>query len=369
MSKLKLQALLKPFSDPRLIGFIAVIVFALIGSLYLLLSSHAATPTASLEAETGSISSLASQVSDSTTSGSSAVKFGTGSSGSTTCPLPKYPMPSCTGLPADTAFTNTINGDYTITTNGQTIDKWHITGDVHIAAQNVIIKNSQIDGHIENEGPSPPPAAYINSSFSVTDTTIGTSTCSTDGQPSINGHDFTATRDLLQGHADGIDVVGSNIIVNDSYIHPCFLPASIVGGDGYHTDGLQDQCDHAIATICANIRLTHNTFDSSAQNSNSALNIGSRADGEDVADVTAQNNLFIGGTYTTGFDWDNVGDKARWIVTSNVWSNNSWAYGPVDTATDGINATCSNQTWSGNQIVTIDSNFNVTSVVKAQPCE
>jgi hypothetical protein len=33
------------------------------------------------------------------------------------------------------------------------------------------------------------------------------------------------------------------------------------------------------------------------------------ADGTDVANVTAQNNSFQGGTYTTTFRWDAVGDR------------------------------------------------------------
>jgi hypothetical protein len=87
------------------------------------------------------------------------------------------------------------------------------------------------------------------------------------------------------------------------------------------------------------------------------------ADGTDVADVTAQNNLFVGGTYTTTFHWDPVGDQAKWVVTNNAWVNGAWSYD--STSADG---TCSNQSWSGNSIVTIDSNYNITSTVKTIGC-
>lgn len=60
--------------------FVVVVSIAAIGTLITLIS-HAATPTAAVEAEAGTISGAASIVSDSTASGTHGVKFGTASSG------------------------------------------------------------------------------------------------------------------------------------------------------------------------------------------------------------------------------------------------------------------------------------------------
>jgi len=346
----------------------AAVAIVVVAAGYFLVRSYAGTPFASVEADQGTLSGNASLISDSTASGGKAVQFnapaqtgGGGGTTPTTCPLPDYPSPSCTGTPVGTKFTKTVNGNYTASTNGEVIDSWHITGDVVITASNVQIKNTQIDGAIANEGPTG--GEYKNASFTVTDTTVGTTTCSTDGQPSINGHDFTATRVHLQGHADGIDVVGNNITVQDSYIHPCYLPPSVVGSDGYHTDSIQDQCNTNITPYCAHITLTHTTFDSNVANGNSAANLGSQADGLSLADVTLRDNLFLGGGYTTAIWWDKNGDNANWIVANNAWVNKAWAYGPVDTE-----STCAHQTWSGNKIVTVDGNFKLTSTVSPQDC-
>lgn len=61
-------------------AFAVATAFGITGLIKELLS-HAATPTASLEVENGTVSSAASRVTDGTASGGQAVKFGSGSSG------------------------------------------------------------------------------------------------------------------------------------------------------------------------------------------------------------------------------------------------------------------------------------------------
>src|SRR5690242_5404036 len=78
-----------------------------------------------------------------------------------------YPTPSCAGVPAGTSFVQNV-GTYTASSPGQQIDRWHIAGDLVIAASNVVVENSQIDGTVINEvGPT------HYGPFTVTDTTIG----------------------------------------------------------------------------------------------------------------------------------------------------------------------------------------------------
>lgn len=298
--------------------------------------------------------------------------------GSTTCPLPAYPNRSCTGRPASLGQTYavTVADGYTVNADNTVVDNWHVAGTLVIHANNVTIKNSQIDGTVYNDD-------GVSSSYTITDSSVGPSPrldsktgeytlkdtngnmlCNSSGLPSLNGHNITASRVYLYGNQDGIDIGdGGNVNVSDSLIQPCFLP---LGTDGYHSDGVQDQCGKP----CGNFTFTHNTFDSTAlynntPTGNSAVYLGSAYNGTgyNAYGVTFKNNLFMGGGYTHELLWDNVGDKTNWIFDSNVWVNKSWAYGPDDAA-----GTCDHMTWTNNKNVTIDTNYAVTSTVGDIAC-
>jgi len=294
--------------------------------------------------------------------GSGGGSTGTGGGGQTgggstppTCALPKYPNASCAGVPTGTSFSKTVNTDYFATTPGQVIDSWHITGDLVIQTTGVVIKNSLIDGHVDND-------SYPSvTSFTITDSTVGPATCDTQGWPSLNAHDMTATRVFLRGHQDGLDMVGDNVTVTDSLLQPCYQPPEVVGSDGFHSDGVQDQC----SATCSNLTLTHNTIDSRALYKgqfmgNSALNLGSVPDGSHMRAVTLRDNQFLGGGYSTSLTWD---AGVSWIITNNTWVQGTWSYGPTDSE-----GTCGQQIWSGNSIVTSDANFAITSTVSSQGC-
>jgi len=122
-------------------------VVAIFGSLgtWFLVNSHAATPVASIQAETGTVSATATKVSDATASGSQAVKFGSGSSGGGTCSGGTKPDASNTGVPAGMTLT-TVNGDMTVTTAGTIVDSKDIKGLLIIKANNVTVKNTLVEG-------------------------------------------------------------------------------------------------------------------------------------------------------------------------------------------------------------------------------
>jgi hypothetical protein len=310
--------------------------------------------------------------------------------GSTSCPLPAYPSRSCTGRPSSLGDTYaiTVGDGYTVNADNTIIDNWHVTGTLVIAAKNVTIKNSQIDGTVYNDGDD---AAQVSSSYTITDSSVGPSPlkdangnpdlslkdaygnplCNSSGLGSLNGHNITASRVYLYGNQDGVDPSnGGNVTVSDSLIQPCYLP---LGTDGFHSDGIQDQC----GSPCGHFNFTHNTIDSRAyykdvktgdispNTGNSVMNIGSKYNGNgmEAYDVVMKNNMFAGGGYSVALLWDNVGDKANWIFDSNVWINNSWQYGPVDAA-----GTCSHMTWTNNTAATVDSNYAITSTVGPINC-
>lgn len=294
----------------------------------------------------------------------SATAGGAGSGGMTTCALPNYPNPGCTGMPANTIITNTINGDYAAMTPGQVIDGWHITGDLNIRAANVIVRNSEIDGTIDNEQDQKINSKTVSvfyGPFTITDTTIGPAgSCIT--APGLGESGYTATRVRIQGHDDGFRMSSNNVTVTDSYAHLCWNPPSLAPPDGSHSDGFQNYCrdSYGNSTPCANLVFSHNTIDEHDIAGNSGINAGSTADGSGFSNATVNDNLFWGGGYTMSMTW---GSGPKWTVHGNRIVNKGWQYAPVD-----AEGTCVNQDWAGNSIVTIDSSYKVTSTVSDQPC-
>lgn len=250
-------------------------------------------------------------------------------------------------MPAGTTFTKTVTGDYTAKTPGEIIDGWHITGTLLIGASNVTVRNTQIDNYIENQigstdyGP-----------FSVTDSTVGPAQ-GCNGGIGIGESDFTATRVLVRGHEDGFRMSGNNITVQDSYALLCYLTPAQDPPDGSHSDGIQAYCPD---TACSNLLFKHNTIDAAQVPSTNAVN----ATDPKLSGVTVQDNLLMGGAYTIDA-WYHSGPA--WVFTNNRLVNGKWSYGPAS-----AEGTCSNQSWSGNTLVTADSNYNVTGTVGQLPC-
>ncbi|MEV7801314.1 hypothetical protein AB0O28_00005, partial [Microbispora sp. NPDC088329] len=73
--------------------------------------------------------------------------------------------------------------------------------------------------------------------------------------------------------------------------------------------------------------------------------------------VQVTNNLLVGGTYTI-----RVRAARGAVVRGNAVVDKSWDYGPSD-------SDCPTTNWTGNRLVTIDDDYNVTSVVKDLSCQ
>ncbi|GAA2388900.1 hypothetical protein [Dactylosporangium salmoneum] len=262
------------------------------------------------------------------------------------CALPRYPTPSCTGVPRGTVLT-TIKGDFTASAAGEVVNAKHITGDVFIRADNVVIQNSEIDGTVYNDQGS------RHWSFTVTDTTIGpASGCI--GQPAVNDSNYVAVRVRSRGHDDGFRVgPPGNVKIYDSYVENCYNPPSIDPPDGSHSDGVQAVCG---GVPCVGLTVVHNTFDGRKVPTTNMLNLTDPA----LSNVTATDNLMGGGAYVVDAWWHS---GPNWIIRNNRFVENAWSYGAVSAEN-----TCSHQDWSGNTLVTIDGNYNVTSTVGPQPC-
>ncbi len=224
---------------PRpVVSGVAVLIFATIGTV-ILVGSHAATPTASIEPESGTTTGGASVVSDAGASGGQAVKFTTAAAGA--CPTTKrtitaadvsanlnsgypagtqvyvaggpdpwggcFPSAANTGIPAGTTLTS-YTGPCTITTAGTVIDSKTVNcpGGIDINAANVTIKNSKITTWIINVNSGP---------LLLTDSEADFGPVSSEG---LGGSNFTIRRANMYGGKRQVWCVNT-CTVEDSYMH------------------------------------------------------------------------------------------------------------------------------------------------------
>ena len=256
---------------------------------------------------------------------------------------PAAPTPACTGAPGGSYLKRralNLDGDsYRVTKAGTVLDHMWIPGNLLITANNVTVRNSQIDGRVESD--------YKNQeySFTITDSTVGSPT-KCDSLPAIGEASYKASGLYIRNHADGFRVSGSNVEIRDSFVKLCSN-----GND--HSDGIQaygfSQAHHVI--------FDHNTVDQRGVSDFTApINLRDSSGGT-LVDVTVTNNLIMGGTYSL-----QVKQAAgQVIVRGNQVVDKSWSYGPAESECSVIN-------WSGNSLVDIDSGYQVTKTVGPLSC-
>ncbi|GAA4589149.1 hypothetical protein GCM10023194_42670 [Planotetraspora phitsanulokensis] len=227
------------------------------------------------------------------------------------------------------------DGIYRVTAAGTVLDSVHIASDLLITAENVTIKNSQIDGSVLDS------YADKTYSFTITDSTVGKADdCVT--APGVGDTDYTATRVLVRGHGDGFRASGNNIVIRDSYVHLCSRP-------GDHSDGIQTYMTGK------GLVFQHNTVDQrDAKDITAPIFITDPG----AVDVSVIDNLVMGGTYSIQVK----NARGTVVVRGNKLVDKSWVYGPVE-------ADCSTVDWSDNTLVTIDDDYRVTSTVGPLVCD
>jgi hypothetical protein len=267
-----------------------------------------------------------------------------------------FPAASCTGVPAGTALKQ-HNGNLTVTTAGAVIDGMHITGALLIRANNVTIRNSQIDGQVSNyndvtdvDGAHP---------FTIRDSTVGNDTCKSTGT-AIGTGNYTAERVHIRGFGDAFRAGAPNVTIRDSFIKICTQdPES-------HADGIQDY------PASGNLVFDHNTVDECGGRVptngvcdlkigyNSPIFVHSNTNGG-TKGARITNNLVMGGVYSL-FLWPQPG--AAWVVAGNRVVQGTWTYGPAH-----VEGLCGEiDQWADNTAVTIDANYRITSTVSALAC-
>ncbi|MEO3853614.1 hypothetical protein [Acrocarpospora sp. B8E8] len=257
---------------------------------------------------------------------------------SPTGPCPNHPTPACTGVPPGTKLRKLkLNEDgeaYRVRKKGTVLDGVHIPGVLLIHAENVVVRNSQIDGYVSNlDGEK-------SFAFRISDSTVGPAKgCLT--MPAVGYARYTAERLHLRGNSDGFRASGDDIEIRDSFVFLCSNPDD-------HSDGIQAY------NSGKGLIFDHNTVDQRFAKDITAPIFLTDAGQQDI---TLTNNLIMGGTFS--IQVRKAGGKM--IVTGNRLVDKSWVYGPVDSE-------CPRIDWRDNTLVTIDKDYTITGTVGPLEC-
>ncbi|MBB4913286.1 hypothetical protein ACFY19_30990 [Streptosporangium saharense] len=250
---------------------------------------------------------------------------------------PGYPTPACTGVPPGTRLEPmelTEPGAYRVTEPGDVLDGVHIAGDLLVAANDVTIKNSQIDGLVINAiGPR-------TFRYTIMDSTVGPAT-GCQSLPAVGESKYTALRLHVRNHGDGFRAAGDNIVIRDSFVRLCSNPDD-------HSDGIQTY------GTGRGLVFSHNTVD---QRGVKDITAPIFLTDPKIVDAEVTDNLVMGGTYSIQLR----NGRGRLVMRGNKLVDGSWVYGPVD-------SDCKKIDWADNTLVTIDADYRVTSTVGPLKC-
>lgn len=344
---------------------LGLIVFATLSGIigtYLLAVTHAATPTTSTEAESGTIAAPASVVADAQASGGQAVKFTTGSGSSGSCqtaantPGGTDPWGGCfpgafnTGYPHGlagdtrtpvtlTAYTGscTVGAGTTVVIDSKNVD---CSSQGLFVYGTLTIKNSLVSGVVfENSN---------SAVLTLMDTEVDGGNQLT--FPSIGGGlNITAIRVNTHGGQHTIQCYGS-CDVEDSWMHD-----QTEGGTAPHQNGfLSNDGSHIIlkhnsaycsTTGCtSDIAFTDDGLTSdvlidknlmvASPGSSYCLGVGSvPSKGNPEYQITVTNNVWQRGannkcaTFGPTYGWDATNNVPGTTGYQNAWSGNTWADG------------------------------------------
>lgn len=305
-----------------------VMIFGGLGTA-LLLTSHAATPVTSFQAESGTVSATAAKVTDTTASGNQAVRFGSGSSGGTS-----KPDATNTGVPAGTSLT-IVNGNVTVTTNGTVIDSEDIRGFLIIKASNVTVRNSLIEGGVaSSNGAGIDIQSGTNILIDHVTVNLAHPSALLDG---IWGQNVTVQYSNISKGVDGMKA-SDNSTIKYNYIHDLsyFSSDPNQGGGPTHNDTIQ-------ILDGANILVQGNNL-IATQDDNSAIQI--------TQDFGLVSNLSIQGNWADGggciFNIAQKGGSSLAVTaTGNRFGRNSFYDCPILIGTK-VTLTQSGNVWDDN---------------------
>jgi PKD repeat protein len=201
-----------------------------------------------------------------------------------------FPGPDTTGVPAGKTL-KIHYGDLYITTPGAVIDGLDIRGLVKVKASGVVIKNSIVRGKpltgsmglITNDL-----GAY---SFTLEDSELRP----TDESSYVNGiigHNFTVRRTEIARVIDSVHITGSNVRVEDSWLHDNLFYAMDPSWNGpSHTDSIQIQAG-------SNHRFLRNRIEGAYSSA-----FQTTQDRGPISDVVIEGNFINGGGCSVNIAW------------------------------------------------------------------
>jgi hypothetical protein len=258
-----------------------------------------------------------------------------------------FPNATNTGVPAGTNLT-AYTGPMTITTDGTVIDGKIINGTLRVMADNVVIKNSQVNytgwWGIDAEGAN---------NFTVQDSDIVGPGYSGDSNAGILGSGTFVRNDISKSEngivlQDGSSKVIANYVhdLQDSAADPHYDGISVQGGqDGVLIEGNtvfgRDTSDVFIKNDFGPINNVTVNANYLAGDPGMTLYVDGRADGGPITNVSVTNNYMEKG----GFDYFSI-DNSDPVISGNIYLAEGQAPGEW-TPTAGISTSGGTDTGTG----------------------
>ncbi|HSW81184.1 MAG TPA: hypothetical protein VLG40_02195 [Candidatus Saccharimonas sp.] len=326
---------------------------ALVG--YVLIATHAAGPFASVTPTTGTITSPATVINDTTAIGGKAVQFITpATSGSRPDPFPANMKPDATNTGLLNANILTpIKGDKTFDSsyNGQTISNKDFQGFIKVTGSNITFTNCIFHGgtatsntallDTQVEDSSSPYTHHGGKSIIVEDSEFVPMNPSVliDG---IWGENLTLLRINTHGSVDGMKL-SNNSTLRDSYSHDTqWYDHDPNTTDGTHNDAVQ-------ILDGTNIQIIHNTLNPNDSRANSSVQI--TQDFGTTGTVLLDSNWADWGGYTFNISQKRNSDLSDTLKTVSVKNNRFGRhseYGPTKIGTGVTLAAFSGNVWDDN---------------------
>lgn len=254
----------------------------------------------------------------------------------------QFPNPSTTGTPAGWVPQTTTSTSITLGQNGQVLQDVRLTNgaSITVTGQNVTIRRVELDGgYINNQ-----PGTACGSGLVVEDTSLLGPDNESGGEAAIRYGGYTARRVEIEDRHEGFRVSEcGSVTIEDSYAH--IVPPSPCGD--WHGDGVQGYGGGAVTV--RNVTIDMRTTGCYG----TAPFFYPRNQGNS-GPATIDHFLVMGQGASFRLGMQGTVNGLRIV-------EGSWVYFPVDVYCPVITS------WEA-KIVTIDSNYKVTSVVRDAPC-
>jgi hypothetical protein len=367
MIRLNQLTLLPAATKLSRLQLVAVAVACSVLGTIVLLMARAAGPLAAVEPETGTLSAGATVQSTTGASGSGVVRF----AATTPTPAPTatpssspaacagavhtpggsdagggcWPGAANTGIPAGTTLT-TYTGPCTITTAGAIIDGKTVNCDLTIAAANVMIKNSKVNGVVFLDTDNAGSAGW---SFTIQDAEV-------DGgqqqHPAVGWGNLRLVRANIHGGITSAQCEEKSVscVIQDSYLHGQYIqPNSNWHLGGFLSDG-GGPISISHSTVACDQTATYGSDGGCTGDINLIPNFAT------AHDVTIHHNLlpaslslafctYAGDRHDGAYPYGN-----HIVYTDNIFQRGSngkcGAYGPVAGWGTGTGNTWTNNKWT-----------------------